>query len=91
MIASMIREETSLTGKGQIQLPAKIRKAIGAEIGDTFLFELTDQKEIRVKLVKKIKLLDLAGTFPMKKVFPGIEKEEELTKKKVSRKIAQNE
>ena len=87
----MIREETSLTGKGQIQLPAKIRKAIGAEIGDTFLFELTDQKEIRVKFVKKIKLLDLAGTFPKKKVFPGIEKEEELTKKKVSRKIAQNE
>ena len=91
MIASMIREETSLTGKGQIQLPAKIRKAIGAEIGDTFLFELTDQKEIRVKLVKKIKLLDLTGIFPKKKVFPGIEKEEELTKRRVARKNAQNE
>lgn len=87
----MIREETSLTRKGQIQLPAKIRKAIGAEIGDTFLFELNNQKEIRVKLVKKIKLLDLAGTFPKKKVFPGIEKEEELTKRKVVGKIAQNE
>lgn len=49
----MIRKETNLTRKGQIQLPAKIRKAIGAEIGDTFLFELTDQKEIKVGLIKK--------------------------------------
>lgn len=87
----MIRKEMNLTRKRQIQLPAKIRKAIGAEIGDTFLFELTDQKEIKVRLIKKTKLLDLAGAFPKKKVFPGIEKEEELTKRKVVGKIAQNE
>lgn len=87
----MIRERTSLTGKGQIQLPVRIRKAIGAERGDTFLFELTDQKEIRVKLIKKRKLSDLAGVFPVKGVFHGIEEEEELTKKKVARKVAQGE
>lgn len=87
----MIRERTSLTGKGQIQLPVRIRRAIGAERGDTFLFELTDQREIRVKLIKKRKLSDLAGALPVKGAFPGIEEEEELTKQKVARKVARGE
>jgi len=86
----MIIEKTILTGKGQIQIPARIRRAIGAERGDTFLFMLTDSGEIQIKLMKKRKLSDLAGALPVKRAFPGIDEEEELTQQKVAHRIAQN-
>jgi bifunctional DNA-binding transcriptional regulator/antitoxin component of YhaV-PrlF toxin-antitoxin module len=82
----MIIEKSKITGKGQIQLPVKIRKAIGANNGDEMLFKLTDKGEITVELIKKRSLSDFAGVLPVKKPFPGIEEEEEKTRLKVAKK-----
>jgi len=45
----MIHATSTITGKGQIQLPAEIRKAIGADIGDNVIFIVQDNKEIVLK------------------------------------------
>lgn len=80
----MIVGKSRLTGKGQLQLPVKIRKIIGAEIGDELLFKQKDSGEIVVELVKKQKLSELAGALPVKKKFIDIDTEESETKKKVA-------
>jgi len=85
-VAVVIIGKTKITGKGQIQLPIKIRKAIGANCGDELLFKLTDKGEISVELIKKRSLSGFAGILPVKKPFPGIEEEEENTRLKVAEK-----
>lgn len=85
----MLYEKTQITGKGQIQLPAKIRQAIGANIGDELLFKLSVDGEISVELIKKRNLSDFAGSLPVKMKFPGIEEEEKITKEKVAEKVAE--
>ncbi len=82
----MLIEKTQITGKGQIQLPAKIRQAIGAEVGDEILFKLKENGQMSVELLKRKKLSELAGSLKTDKKFPGIEKEEEMTRRKVAEK-----
>ncbi len=81
-------ERTKITGKGQIQLPVKIRNAIGAKIGDELAFILNDKGQVRLQLIKKRKLSDFAGILRTRKRFPGIEEEEEITRKKIAQKVA---
>ncbi len=82
----MIIGKSRITGKGQMQLPAKIRRKIGAEIGDELIFKQKNNGEIIVELVKKQSLSELAGILPAKKKFPGIETEERRTREKVAEK-----
>jgi len=82
----MIIGKSRITGKGQMQLPAKIRRIIGAEIGDELLFKQKNNGEIVVELVKKQSLSELAGILPVKKKFAGIETEETKTREKVAEK-----
>ena len=82
----MIFGKSRITGKGQVQLPAKIRKKIGAEIGDELLFKQKDNGEVIVELIKKESILELAGALPVKKEFAGIETEEIVTREKVAEK-----
>ncbi|RQD74779.1 MAG: AbrB/MazE/SpoVT family DNA-binding domain-containing protein [Candidatus Syntrophonatronum acetioxidans] len=82
----MIIGKSRITGKGQLQLPAKIRKKIGAEIGDELLFKENDKGEIIIKIVKKENISSLAGALPVKKKFPGIEEEERKSREKVAEK-----
>ncbi len=83
----MIIGKSRITGKGQVQLPIKIRNTIGAEIGDELLFKQKDNGEIVVELVKKQSLSHLAGALPTKKKFVGIEEEEGKTREKVAEKV----
>jgi len=81
----MVIEESRITGKGHMQVPARIRRAIGAKRGDTFVFTLMETGEIRVKLVQRKNLLEPTGSLPIQKQFPGIDEEEEITRKKRAR------
>lgn len=83
----MITEKTQITGKGQIQLPVKIRLAMGADIGDEVIFRQKENGEIVVELIKKRPLSELAGSLPIKKPFPGTSEEEQLTRQKVAEKV----
>jgi AbrB family looped-hinge helix DNA binding protein len=76
----MIHATSTITGKGQIQLPAEIRKAIGADIGDNVIFIVQDNKEAVLKLIKKKKLSQLGGTLKSQVKFKSIDEETENTK-----------
>jgi bifunctional DNA-binding transcriptional regulator/antitoxin component of YhaV-PrlF toxin-antitoxin module len=82
----MLYEKTQITGKGQIQLPVKIRQSMGANIGDEVVFKQNDKGEIVVELITKGKLSELAGVLPVKREFPGTDAEEEVTRTKVAEK-----
>ena len=66
----MIIEKTKITGKGQIQLPVRIRRAIGAKNGDEILFKLTDKGDILVELIKETNFRFCRISV---KTFPGID------------------
>ena len=73
---SLIIERSKITGKGQVQIPAKIRDAAGVKIGDEVLFSLDEKGKIDVEFIRKRPLTEFAGTLPLRKKFPGLEEEE---------------
>ena len=60
-----------VTTKGQVTIPAAIRKALDIEKGDQLLFELGENGEARVRVVKHRSLMDLYGALPATRPFPG--------------------
>ena len=60
-----------VTTKGQVTIPAAIRKALDIEEGDQLLFELGENGEARVRVVKHRSLMDLYGALPATRPFPG--------------------
>jgi AbrB family looped-hinge helix DNA binding protein len=90
-VLCMISDRTQITGRGQIQLPAKIRRAMGAEIGDEILLRQKENGEIVVELLKKKKLCELAGILQAKRPFAGVDDEEEQTRIRVAEKTGKYE
>jgi antitoxin PrlF len=50
---SLIIERSKITGKGQVQIPAKIREAAGVKIGDEVAFSLDEKGKIAVEFIRK--------------------------------------
>ncbi|MGQ9513273.1 AbrB/MazE/SpoVT family DNA-binding domain-containing protein [Thermodesulfitimonas sp.] len=76
-----------VTGKGQVQVPKEIREALGIRVGDELVFQLSGD-QLTVRLRKRRRLSELAGVLPSRHPFPGIQEEEEGTKRAVAAKIA---
>lgn len=62
-----------VTSKGQVTLPADVRKELGIEQGDDLLFEVAPDRSVRFRLVKRLRLSDLYGALPATRPFPGKE------------------
>lgn len=60
-----------VTTKGQVTIPAAIRKALHIEEGDQLLFELAEGTDVRIRVVKQRRLMDLYGALPATRSFPG--------------------
>jgi AbrB family looped-hinge helix DNA binding protein len=73
---SMILERSVITGKGQVQIPAKIRQAVGLSIGDEVSFKMVDGGKVEIEFIIKRPLTEFAGSLERRKDFPGFEKEE---------------
>jgi AbrB family looped-hinge helix DNA binding protein len=73
---SMILERSVITGKGQVQIPAKIRQAVGLSIGDVVSFKMVDGGKVEIEFIIKRPLTEFAGSLERRKDFPGLEKEE---------------
>jgi len=84
----MTIERSRITGKGQVQVPAKIRRAINAEIGDELAFMLDERGEVKVKLVKKRKISEFAGVLRKRRKYVQRDKERQLTKTRVAERVA---
>ncbi len=87
---SMIVERSVITGKGQVQIPAKIRQAVGLNIGDEVTFKLVGEDKVEIEFVRKRPLTEYAGSLPKRKDFPGLQEEEELTRQWVAERKAKD-
>jgi len=72
---SMMLARSVITGKGQVQIPAKIRQALGLNIGDEVAFKLVDGGKVEIEFVRKRPLAEFAGSLARRKDFPGLEEE----------------
>lgn len=76
-----------VTGKGQVQVPKEIRDALGIRVGDELVFHLADNF-FTARVRKKRRLSELAGVLSPRRPFPGVEQEEEGTKRALAEKRA---
>lgn len=53
---------TTMTQKGQVTIPAPIRKALGLKRGDQVKFILDKKKGARIKPAKKFSIMSLYGS-----------------------------
>jgi AbrB family looped-hinge helix DNA binding protein len=63
-----------VTSKGQVTIPADVRKALGIDQGDGLLFEVTSERSVQVRVVKRKRLSDLYGSLPATLPWTGKEK-----------------
>jgi antitoxin PrlF len=59
-------QHSTLSSKGQITVPQKVREIIRATPGDQIEFVLNNSGEVVVKAIKKDSVLSLFGTMPAK-------------------------
>jgi len=79
-----------ITGKGQVQIPAKIRKALGLNIGDEVTFKLDDEGKVEIDFIRKRPLTEYAGSLKRRKDFPGLEEEESAARQLVAESAAED-
>lgn len=76
-----------VTSKGQVTIPVAIREALGLEKGDYLIFEMPDDSEATLRVVKRRRLTDLHGVLPATRPFPG----KEAIRREVARSLAGEE
>ncbi len=75
---------SSVTSKGQVTIPSKIRRLLGIKPGDRLLFE-PDGQEVRIRVVAKHRASDFLGVFPTHEPFPGTQSIRESTAKSLAK------
>jgi antitoxin PrlF len=62
-----------VTTKGQVTIPAEVRKALNIGEGDDLLFEVVEAGEARIRVLKRRPLSGLYGALPATRPYPGKE------------------
>lgn len=60
-----------VTAKGQVTIPVAVRKSLDITEGDDVLFEVSEKGDARMRVVKRRSLMDLYGSLPATRVYPG--------------------
>ena len=68
----------SVTSKGQVTIPARIRDLLEIQPGDRLFFESRGQ-EVRIRVVPRRQVADFLGAFETGEPFPGKEVERQQT------------
>lgn len=55
-------QPTTITQKGQVTIPAQVRKVLGLKSGDQVKFTVTKKKEVRIKPAKRFSIMSLYGS-----------------------------
>ena len=56
----------TITQKGQVTIPAQVRKVLGLKRGDQVRFIVTKKKEVKVKTAKRFSIMSLYGSLKPK-------------------------
>lgn len=67
-----------VTSKGQVTIPSEVRKALDIHQGDDLVFEMTSERSVKLRVLKRQSLSDLYGALPATQPFPGKEEVREL-------------
>ena len=59
-------QPTTITQKGQVTIPAQVRKVLGLKRGDQVRFIVTKKKEVKVKTAKRFSIMSLYGSLKPK-------------------------
>ncbi len=59
-------QPTTITQKGQVTIPAPIRRALGLNKGDQVKFTITKKKIVQLKPAKKFSIMSLYGSLKPK-------------------------
>jgi antitoxin PrlF len=62
-----------VTTKGQVTIPAEVRKALDIDEGDDVVFEVVEAREASIRVLKRRRLADLYGVLPATRPYPGKE------------------
>jgi AbrB family looped-hinge helix DNA binding protein len=62
-----------VTSKGQVTIPAEVRRALKIDQGDDVVFEVTSERSAELRVQKRKRLSDLYGALPATRPFPGRE------------------
>jgi AbrB family looped-hinge helix DNA binding protein len=62
-----------VTSKGQVTIPADVRKALAIEQGDDLLFDVAPDQTARLRVIKRQRLSDLYGALRSPQSYPGKE------------------
>lgn len=62
-----------VTSKGQVTIPAEVRKALRIEQGDDLVFELEAGGTAHLRVIKRQRASDLYGALRSTRPFPGKE------------------
>ena len=78
--------KAKVTSKGQVTIPASIRKETGIENGDELVFETIQEDQILIRVHKKVRATDLYGILPATKPYPGTAE----IRQEIKNKVAEN-
>jgi AbrB family looped-hinge helix DNA binding protein len=73
----------SVTSKGQVTIPSKIRHLLSIKPGDRLLFE-SEGQEVRIRVVPRRQASDFLGAFKTSEPFPGTQTVRESTAKSLA-------
>jgi len=59
-------QPTTITQKGQVTIPAQIRKVLNLKRGDQVKFIVTKKKEVKMKPAKRFSIMELYGSLKPK-------------------------
>jgi antitoxin PrlF len=60
-----------ISTKGQVTLPAEVRKRLGASTGDFLVFEEAEGDAVTIRPLKRRSIAELYGSLPATRPFPG--------------------
>jgi AbrB family looped-hinge helix DNA binding protein len=64
---------TKIQSRGQITLPAEIRKRVGMEPGDTVAISIYGPNEIRIRSIKPMSIEEARAKFPLDESTIGVD------------------
>lgn len=76
-----------VTSKGQVTIPADVRRALKIDQGDDLVFEVTSERSVQLRVLKRQRLSELYGSLPASRPFPGKDEIREAVGRELGKKL----